>query len=286
MSFVVNDTLSVPEFQNHDSSIMENHVLPDQGKKQILIVLHQEQSTPGRIGCLLRERGYELDMRRPRFGDPLPKTLQDYAGAIILGGPMSANDDENYIRQEIDWISVPLTENKPFLGICLGAQMLARNLGATVRRHDDGLSEIGYYKLTPTEEGHKFAQDMGAPWPSRVYHWHSEGFDCPCGAQKLASGEDTFPNQAIRVGQAGFGLQFHPEVTYAMMCRWTTRSHEKLGSPGAKDRCSQFADRMQYDPQVARWLNSFLDYWLSSGGVKSKESIASKPQSLMTADAV
>lgn len=265
--------------------MIKSNVAPDQGKKQILVVLHQELSTPGRIGCLLRERGYELDMRRPRFGDSLPRTLEKHVGAIIFGGPMSANDKDEYIRQEIDWISVPLKENKPFLGICLGAQMLARNLGAVVRCHDEGLSEIGYYKLTPTKEGQQFAQEMGASWPSRVYHWHSEGFECPCGAQKLASGEDTFPNQAIRVGQAGFGIQFHPEVTYAMMCRWTTHSHEKLKEPGAQDRCSQFADRMQYDPQVARWLNGFLDYWLASGSAEPKASTAHNPQKRVAADA-
>lgn len=234
-------------------------------KKPILVVLHQEHSTPGRIGRLLEKRGHALDIRRPRFGDLLPGNLGDHAGAVIFGGPMSANDEDDFIRREIEWISVPLKENKPFLGICLGAQMLARNLGSKVRRHDGGMSEIGYFRLNPTEDGERLALAAGKPWPSHVYHWHSEGFDCPCGAQKLASGEETFPNQAIRYGKTGFGIQFHPEVTYAMMCRWTTHAREKLKMPGAQDRKVQLAGRAQYDPQVAHWLSGFLDYWIESG---------------------
>src|SRR5690242_20540360 len=91
--------------------------------RPVLVVLHQESSTPGRIGNALRALGYALDIRRPRFGDPLPETLDEHAGAVILGGPMSANDGDDYVRREIDWIEVPLREQRPFLGICLGAQM-------------------------------------------------------------------------------------------------------------------------------------------------------------------
>src|SRR5215472_7613767 len=94
--------------------------------RPVLIVLHQENSTPGRIGNALRAVGHALDIRRPRFGDALPETLDEHAGAVILGGPMSANDCDDYVRREIDWIEIPLREQRPFLGICLGAQMLAK----------------------------------------------------------------------------------------------------------------------------------------------------------------
>src|ERR1700694_4341178 len=94
----------------------------------VLIVLHQETSTPGRVGNALRALGHPLDIRRPRFGDALPETLDGHAGAVIFGGPMSANDPEDYVRREIDWIAVPLREQRPLLGICLGAQMLGAAL--------------------------------------------------------------------------------------------------------------------------------------------------------------
>src|ERR1700761_8127011 len=70
-------------------------------KKPVLIVLHQEQSNPGRVGRLLRAQGHRLDVRRPRFGDPLPKTLRGHAAAVIFGGPMSANDPDAFIKAEI-----------------------------------------------------------------------------------------------------------------------------------------------------------------------------------------
>jgi GMP synthase (glutamine-hydrolysing) len=104
----------------------------------ILIILHQEHSRPGRIGHALQQLGYPLDVRRPRFGEPLPSTMAEHAGAVIFGGPMSANDSDDFIRREIDWIGVPLRENKPFLGICLGAQLCAKQLGGKVFRHPDG----------------------------------------------------------------------------------------------------------------------------------------------------
>jgi GMP synthase (glutamine-hydrolysing) len=223
----------------------------------VLIVLHQESSTPGRVGNALRALGHGLDIRRPRFGDPLPETLERHAGAVIFGGPMSANDPDAFVRQEIDWISVPLREQRPFLGICLGAQMLAMQLGARVAPHPLGRAEIGYYPIRPTAAG----LDVCPNWPDHVYHWHREGFELPAGTELLAEGGD-FPVQAFQSGHA-FGLQFHPDVTYAMMHRWTTRGCERLDSPGARPRHHHFADRAIHDVIERAWLKAFLDDWLA-----------------------
>jgi len=222
----------------------------------VLIVLHQEQSTPGRIGHYFQARRISLDIRRPRCGDQLPGTLAAHCGAIIFGGPMSVNDPDGYIRAEIEWIKVPLAEGKPFLGICLGAQMLARHLGATVAVHPEGRAEAGYYPIRITPAGRSLME----PWPEVVYQWHREGFGLPYGAELLAEGE-IFRIQAIRYGRAAFGIQFHAEVTHAMMCRWTTRGHERLALPGAKPRDQHFADRPVYDPAIRTWLCDFLDRW-------------------------
>jgi GMP synthase (glutamine-hydrolysing) len=239
-------------------------------KQPVLMVLHQDHSTPGRLGWLLRERGHPLDLRRPRFGDPLPETLAEHAGAVIFGGPMSANDEDDFIRREIEWVGVALKDEKPLLGLCLGAQMMARHLGGRVYPHEGGKAEIGYYPLIPTEAGRELADRLAAPWPGHVYHWHREGFDCPHGATTLATGDD-FPTQAIRIGPAAFGLQFHPEVTHAMMCRWTVRGHERLKLPGAQDRSRQIEGRFMHDPAVRIWLNAFLDHWLAAGTAPGRE---------------
>ena len=108
----------------------------------VLIVLHQEHSTPGRVGQALRAMDARLDIRRPCLGEPLPATLAEHDGAVVFGGPMCANDCVDWVRREIDWLAVPLAERKPLLGICLGAQMLALQLGARVFSYEDKRSGI------------------------------------------------------------------------------------------------------------------------------------------------
>jgi GMP synthase (glutamine-hydrolysing) len=226
----------------------------------VLIVLHQQQSTPGRVGHYLQRRGIAVDIRRPRYGDPLPDTLVAHAGAVVFGGPMSANDSDDYVRAEIEWLKVPLREGKPFLGICLGAQMLARHLGAAVAAHPEGMAEVGYYPIQVTPAG----RALVAPWPQAVYQWHREGFDLPAGAELLAEGE-TFRVQAFRYGRAAYGVQFHAEVTHAMMCRWLRQGEARLALPGAKCSEQHFADRPVYDFAIRTWLAGFLDSWCALG---------------------
>lgn len=227
-------------------------------RRPVLVVLHQEHSTPGRVGLRLVEWGHPLDIRRPRFGDPLPETLADFAGAVIFGGPMSANDTDDYIRVETEWIRVPLEEGAPFLGLCLGAQMLARHLGAPVTGHPEGRVEVGYYPLRPTEAGARMMT-----WPDWVHHFHREGFELPAGAVLLAEG-DVFRNQAFSYGGSAFAIQFHIELTNAMVGRWTRRMSERARQPGAQEAAEHFAGRALHDWKTAIFLEAFLDHWLAS----------------------
>ena len=223
---------------------------------KILIVLHQQNSTPGRVGMMLVERGYELDIRRPPLGHPLPDTLAHHAGAIIFGGPMSANDKDDYIKQEIDWISVPLKESKPFFGICLGAQMMSLHLGGEVKTNATQYAEIGYYPITPTNEGRAMMN-----WPSMTYQWHREGFSLPLDATLLVTG-DEYPNQAMRYGDNAYGVQFHAELTTWMMNRWTIHGAHRFTLNGAQTREQHFLGRALHDRAVKQWLNDFLDLWI------------------------
>lgn len=122
---------------------------------------------------MLVEKGYRLDIRRPVLGQPLPITLEDHAGAVVFGGPMSANDPDDFVKKEIDWIDVPLREKRPYLGICLGAQMLVRHLGGKVQSNADGSTEIGWYPLHPTEKGRLLMH-----WPRMVYHSTARASNC------------------------------------------------------------------------------------------------------------
>ena len=232
---------------------------------QILVVLHQATSSPGRIGQALTRRGYTLDIRRPVLGDALPETMDDHAGAVIFGGPMSANDEHDYIRREIDWIEVPLKEKAPFLGVCLGAQMLIKHMGGAVKAHPEGYAEVGYYPLHPTEAGAELMD-----WPRIVYQWHREGMELPSGVELLARG-DLFENQAVRVGEAAYGIQFHAELTLAMMHRWTTRGAARMELPGAQNRRAHFDGRAVHDVEIVRWLENFLDLWIGTDPRRAAE---------------
>jgi GMP synthase (glutamine-hydrolysing) len=226
--------------------------------RPILIVLHQEHSTPGRVGHRLVARGHTLDIRRPRFGDPLPETLAGHAGAIVFGGPMSVNDPDDYVKAETDWIAVPLKEGAPFLGLCLGAQMLAVHLGAKVGPHADGHIEVGWFGLTPTEAGRRLLT-----WPDRVHQFHKEGFALPMGATLLAEGAaETFPNQAFSYGESAFAIQFHVELTTAMVGRWTGRIGERAKLPGGQTQAMHLEGRALHDWKTSSFLDGFLDMWL------------------------
>jgi GMP synthase (glutamine-hydrolysing) len=229
-------------------------------RPKVLIVMHQAHSTPGRVGCYLTALGARLDIRRPSLDEPLPETLDDHDGVVVFGGPMCANDDCEWIAREIAWLETPLREDKPLLGICLGAQMLAKTLGARVFSYPDRRSEIGYFPLAPNPSADELC---ATPFPRHVYQWHCDGFDLPDGAQLIASGGADFPAQAYRYGDKALALQFHPEVTYQMMCRWTVRGAEKLKLPGAQPRQEHLEGWHQYDPAVAAWMRAFLPAWLS-----------------------
>lgn len=229
------------------------------GPGMIAVVLHQEGSSPGRVGQWLVRKGYKLDIRRPPLGDPLPDDLSGYAGAVVFGGPMSANDDEPYVHQEIDWCGTCMKQEVPFLGICLGAQLLVRALGGEVRAHPENHTEIGYYPLAATEEGSALLPD----WPSMIYQWHREGFDIPTGGTLLAT-SDVFREQAYNVGPSTFGVQFHTELTEAMMRRWLVHGRDRLALPNAQQRQAHIEGRMMYDAPIRDWLDRFLTVWLAS----------------------
>jgi GMP synthase (glutamine-hydrolysing) len=224
-------------------------------KLPVLLILHQQHSNPGHVGQWFRRNGYALDIRRHFAGDPLPPTLAGHSGAVIFGGPQSANDNLAFIRDEVDWIRVPLREKKPFLGICLGAQMLAHHLGARVDHCRRGSVEIGYHPIRSTEAGRAFA------FPSRVYQWHREGFDLPRGCTLLATSDGAYPNQAMQHG-AAVGVQFHPEITFAQVNRWSGSNPVRLLLRGARPRREQIDTHLMEAPKVHGWLDRFLGQWV------------------------
>jgi len=230
------------------------------GAPRLLLVMQAPDASPPPRRRLLRQRGHQLEYCYPQAGQPLPAGLDGYAGAVVFGGPMSANDDGALpgIRAQLDWIPQALASGRPFLGICLGAQLLARALGATVKPHPQGLAEIGYFGVRPTPAGHAVFDA-----PLQVYHWHREGFELPAGAELLASGE-RFPHQAYRYGANAVGLQFHPEVNQRILEAWLVEGAAGATAPRAQSAAEQRDRHARDDAALERWFDGFLNGWLSA----------------------
>lgn len=250
-------------------------------QKQVLIVIHQKHSSSGAIGHILREQGYHLDVRCPAHGDHLPSDLEHHEAVVVFGGPMSANDDQTlpFIRQELDWLPIALETEKPFLGVCLGAQLLARILGGKVTTHPEGMMEIGYFQIQPVESflqnslqnsltDARKAQSKHFNNPRYVYHWHEEGIELPTTATKLAGG-NTFSTQAFCYGDHAYGVQFHPEITAELMQKWLTLGVKMLQHPGAQDREEQLKNHALHGNSCLNWLEEFIPFWLRNNDLKS-----------------
>ncbi|MEO0496196.1 MAG: gamma-glutamyl-gamma-aminobutyrate hydrolase family protein [Pseudomonadota bacterium] len=224
----------------------------------ILIILHQATSKAGRVGTKLIQRGFALDIRRPPLGDDLPDTMENHAGVVVFGGPGSANDPDEWVKRETDWLSVPLREEKPLFGICLGAQMLANHLGGSVYQRPDKMVEIGWYPLNDEDDIGQFG-----PWPDIVYHFHREGLTAPDSCKILASSE-LYPHQAFCLNDRTVAIQFHVELTQAMMQAWTVRGAHRFDLPNAQGKVDHLNGRLIHDHLSEVWLDRFLDKWIGT----------------------
>lgn len=237
-------------------------------KKPVLMITHVHSADPGQAAVILSELGYPVETLRANKGQPLPERVAEYAGFVSFGGPQSANDDHiDYIKAELDWVPHVAAQNVPFLGVCLGAQIVARSLGARVAPHPEGLYEFGYYPIEPA------AQDgaLQLAHEIEVCHRHGEAFELPAGAVRLATRE-TFPNQAFRYGRSTFGIQFHPEVNDAVLHRWLDRDPppEDLAFRGAQPAAEQYAKHARHQAAMHSWLRRFLAFWVTTGEVTDR----------------
>ena len=191
----------------------------------------------GLIRASLEERGISIeyaDLYHP--GAPVPDIAQA-AGLIFMGGPMSANDDLPWLRQELKLISRAVDRRQPVLGVCLGAQLIAKALGSRV--YQNAVKEIGWFEIHLTEAAARDALFAGIGPVETVFHWHGETFDLPPGAERLAWSEACC-NQAFRARANTYGLQFHLEVTPAMIEDWCARDANR-GDVDARRNAARLA---------------------------------------------
>ena len=175
----------------------------------------------GLIAPALQSRGLAVQYVDMFDGAPPPERIGDAAGLIFMGGPMSANDDLPYLRAELALIEQAAQAGTPVLGVCLGAQLIAKALGARVYRNP--VKEIGWFPVWWTPAAASDPLFTGLSAPETVFHWHGETFDLPPAAEWLARSE-ACAHQAFRVGTNVYGLQFHLEVAPEMISDWVTQN--------------------------------------------------------------
>jgi len=229
-------------------------------KSRFLLVKHSEGWNVDRCCRWMQKTGTDYDWFYPATGQPFPSGDQ-YDGVIVFGGAISANDCDAlpWVRDELGFIESCLKASTPFFGICLGAQMLARVMGATVAKHPEERNEIGFCEVKPTSAGANFLHK-----PLKFMQWHREGMELPGGATHLAYSE-LFSNQAYSVGEHVVGVQFHPEVNLDVLRIWHERN--KTRATGVLDdstRAAHIADAHKCEHSITAWLDSFLTDWTSS----------------------
>lgn len=217
----------------------------------VLLIGHDPNETFGVAPSTLSAAGMTVRLHLAGTGDVLPQ-VDDVAGVAVFGGSMNVDmtDEHPYLAEEREFVRDVVANDIPFLGICLGAQMLARALDGRV--YPAGIREIGFNALRPMPQASDDPLLSVFADGDMVFHWHEDTFELPQGATLLARGDDV-PMQAFRTGQRAWGMQFHLEVDRPELELWLRAAGEDVvrawGS--TTEQLIQQADKY-LDPQEAK----------------------------------
>lgn len=231
--------------------------------KTVNVIRHLAFEDLGSFTTVLQAQGYNIQYYEAGYDDlsqldPLADSL-----LIILGGPISVNDAAMFpfIDEEIGLLQQRIAADRPTLGICLGAQLIAAAQGARIYRGEE--KEIGWYPLKLTQAGEQSALRYLGEQHCSMLHWHGETFDLPEGATLLASSA-RYENQSFSLGERVLALQFHPEITRRGMEKWFIgHIGEIMQTPGISVEQLR-ADTAKYVDQLEVQGELFFRSWLGA----------------------
>ena len=220
------------------------------GVKKVLFIQHGDVDKPGLLASALSAEGGELEIWHPYLGEKIPTDLERFDALALGGGGQSAYQvaEFPYLEEECELVRKAILADKPVLGLCLGAQLIAKALGAEVYRAEQ--RELGFFPVSMSASA---ASDrLLAAWPSPFCpaHWHGDVFDLPRGAECMASSALT-PNQAFRYGRATYAFQFHLEMTPVLF--------EELVDDAAGDLIPLGVDLVTLKKEASRVLPALRD---------------------------
>jgi GMP synthase-like glutamine amidotransferase len=200
---------------------------------KVLSIVHGDEARTELFAPHVRAKGHELEEWSLAWGTPLPRPLDDYDAVLIFGGAMHADQDDRHpwLREENMLLEQLLDRHVPMLGVCLGAQLIAKAAHASV--HAASEPEIGWHEVELTDDAADDPVFSRLPQRFPAFQWHYYTHDVPAGAVELA--RSSVCTQAFRLGDAVWGVQFHPEVTEPQISTWLAQ--EELLEPEApRDR--------------------------------------------------
>lgn len=241
----------------------------------VLFIKHIDIEGPGTIADFLDDNktGYTVvDLSR---GDKLPKLERFFQAVVCLGGPMNVYEEEKYpyLRGEDILLKRVVEEEVSFLGICLGAQLIAKATGAQVTKNP--VKEIGWYKIVLTDDGLNDDLFKGFPEVSKVFQWHGDTFGIPYGGRRLAFSE-LCQNQTLKYGRNIYGIQFHVEITRDMIAQWADAYKEELESLKGlvSDKKKMLEDYGKFEKEYMKRAEQFYANFFTVAGLLKKTSFS------------
>lgn len=228
--------------------------------KQILIFRHASHEGPGYLADYLTHRGLSHRLVRIDQNDPVPSSIDGVSGIVLMGGPMSVNDNLPWIPKVTQLIRQAVAADLPVLGHCLGGQLISKALGGTITKNP--VKEIGWLPVMRVESpiAQNWLDDL--PHEFEVFHWHGETFSIPPGATRILASRDC-ANQAFVTGKT-LAFQCHIEMTSDLVREWARVGADELKPLSAT---VQSADEMarDLDTRVRRMqglADKFYDRWI------------------------
>jgi GMP synthase (glutamine-hydrolysing) len=239
------------------------------------VLQHIRCEPPGLFTGLLNDRGFAVETIELDEGDGLPD-WREVDVVLGMGGPMGASDETGHpwLAAEKEWIAAAVRGGTPYLGVCLGAQLLAASLGAEVRAGET--PEVGVLPVEVTGPGRADPVFGVLDGQFPALQWHGDTFAIPSGAVHLGRSA-AYPNQAFRFGEVAYAVQFHVEVTDSMLSEWRhVPAYQKsaeavLGADGFQHLAAAFAAARD---SMARTAAQLFTAWLDLAAARHRPGTA------------
>jgi len=228
----------------------------------VLIFRHSATEEPGYFTTFLDRHGIPWQLVRIDAGDAVPENLNGVSGLCLMGGPMSVNDDLPWIASELALIRQAVAADIPVIGHCLGGQLMAKALGATVGANP--AKEIGWGDVRVTDAGAARPWLGDAPAPMLAFHWHGETFSLPPGATRILDSA-WCANQAYVLSGRHIGMQCHVEMTPELIANWCNHGAAEIAasdSPGVQSPGAIQADMFARTAQLHQLADKIYSRWI------------------------